>query len=148
MFDHIFSKFLKIVSLLGPDSRPSFEDELTQPTVDTSETSNEQQSSATPGRDLQNFFMRRMSDILTQLVTRTTSETDQESPETGIPTATNNPQSNDSNASSHSSTTDSSHTQSPTQAQNTTTETNTTTHSNEEDSQSNVSFSRKSRIYV
>ncbi|CAF1102452.1 unnamed protein product [Rotaria sp. Silwood1] len=86
----------------GPDSRPLNEEEQTEPTINPTESSNEQQSTTTPGRDLQNFFMRRMSDILTQLVTRTTSETEQtnEETETTTPTTTdtpNNAQSNETN---------------------------------------------------
>ncbi|CAF3988656.1 unnamed protein product, partial [Rotaria sordida] len=83
----------------GPDSRPFNEEEQIEPTIDQSQSSNnEQQSPSTttiPGRNLQNFFMRRMSDILTQLVTHTTSETDQTDQE--IETTTNNIQTNETN---------------------------------------------------
>lgn len=51
----------------GPDARPSNENEPTEST----------------GRNVQNFFMQRMSEILTQLVSRTTSdqsETTEENP--------------------------------------------------------------------
>ncbi|CAF3255908.1 unnamed protein product [Rotaria sp. Silwood2] len=83
----------------GPDSRPIQEEEQIEPTTNQSESSNEQQSTTTttPGRDLQNFFMRRMSDILTQLVTRTTSETEQTNQETETTTTPNNTQTNETN---------------------------------------------------
>ncbi|UJR14015.1 hypothetical protein I4U23_001014 [Adineta vaga] len=65
----------------GPDSRPSNEeDELSSsspPITNPSNESNEQQPSTTSGRNLQNFFMQRMSDILTQLVTGSPSESEQ-----------------------------------------------------------------------
>ncbi|CAF3944578.1 unnamed protein product [Rotaria sordida] len=83
----------------GPDSRPFNEEEQIEPTIDQSQSlNNEQQSPSTttiPGRNLQNFFMRRMSDILTQLVTHTTSETDQTDQE--IETTSNNIQTNETN---------------------------------------------------
>ena len=79
---------------LGPESRPMNEHqevqsstttttsdnnnntEQAQPTSNNSNTT-EPQTTANRGRNLQNFFMQRMSDILTQLVanTETNSET-------------------------------------------------------------------------
>ncbi len=62
--------FLNKISISsGPDSRPSNEEE-SEPTTNQSEP-----SPTVPGRNVQNFFMQRMSDILTQLVTSATSET-------------------------------------------------------------------------
>ena len=52
----------------GPDSRP-VNNEPSQPTADSPPTS-------VPDRSPQNVFMQRMSDLLTQLVTRTTTNTD------------------------------------------------------------------------
>jgi len=62
----------------GPDSRPSNGEveEESEPTTNQPDSSNEQPSSTTSARNLQNFFMQRMSDILTQLVTGPTSETE------------------------------------------------------------------------
>jgi hypothetical protein len=65
----------------GPDSRPSNEEESEQ-TANPSDPSTE----APPGRNPQNFFMQRMSDLLTQLVTRTTSEPEESE---SIPTPNN-----------------------------------------------------------
>ncbi|CAF1290185.1 unnamed protein product [Adineta steineri] len=77
----------------GPESRPSNEEEVVVEETATvpvqSDSSDEQQSSSTSGRNLQNFFMQRMSDILTQLVTSSTSETEQTNEETEIATTTN-----------------------------------------------------------
>ncbi|CAF4420320.1 unnamed protein product, partial [Adineta steineri] len=74
----------------GPESRPSNEEEVVVEETATvpvqSDSSNEQQS---PNRNLQNFFMQRMSDILTQLVTSSTSEIEQTNEETEIATTTN-----------------------------------------------------------
>ncbi|CAM4750202.1 unnamed protein product [Rotaria magnacalcarata] len=81
----------------GPDTRPFTEEEPTERIINPSESSNEQQSSTTSGHHSQNFFMRRMSDILTQLVTRTTSETMETSPERETTATSNNVETNDNN---------------------------------------------------
>lgn len=71
---------------IGPDARPSNE-ELIETTTDQSESST---NTTLPGRGVQNFLMQRMSDILTQLVSRTTSETE----DTEATTTSNNAQTN------------------------------------------------------
>lgn len=78
--------------LLGPNSRPSNEEETTSPAATTSAdepSTGDSQPSATPNRNLQNFFMQRMSDILTQLVTRSTSDENEGERTTSTTTETN-----------------------------------------------------------
>ncbi|CAF2987999.1 unnamed protein product [Rotaria socialis] len=120
----------------GPDARPSTEEEPTESIINPSESSNEQQSSTTPGHHLQNFFMRRMSDILTQLVTRTTSETGETSPERETTATSNNVETNDNNIQSLS-TTENPIVQPPVSMQHSTIA--NTNHHDEEDNLSNFS---------
>ncbi|CAF0943540.1 unnamed protein product [Adineta ricciae] len=89
----------------GPDSRPMNEHEKAQPstTTTTSDNNNDTeqsqptsdnsntnvpQTTANRGRNLQNFFMQRMSDILTQLVANTETNSETNEPSTTETTAT------------------------------------------------------------
>ena len=58
----------------GPESRPSNAAVATEATENAAEPANEQQGTGDHRRNLQHFFMQRMSDILTQMVTGTRSE--------------------------------------------------------------------------
>ncbi len=130
--------------MLGPDSRPSNEEE-SEPTTNQSESS---ETTTIPGHGVQNFFMQRMSDILTQLVTRTSTTTETE--ETEPATTLNNTQTNQSpiiaESNDNRTTRDSPAVQtppSPSLAQNSATPTTTNNNTNdddEDDNESDVSF--------
>lgn len=70
-----------LLGLVGPDARPSTEAEASESANHPAEPTDDQEDSVRRGRNLQNTFMQRMSDIFTQLVTRTTSETEHASDE-------------------------------------------------------------------
>ncbi|CAF1334471.1 unnamed protein product [Adineta ricciae] len=94
----------------GPDSRPSNEEEST-PVSNPSDEPDQQP----PGRNLQNFFMQRMSDILTQLVAGSQADADQTQSTTTDATSsspqTENPATSQSSTSVSNSATSSSATQ-------------------------------------
>ena len=68
-----------LLGLVGPDARPSTEAEASESVNHPADPTDDQEDSVRRGRNLQNTFMQRMSDIFTQLVTRTTSDTELES---------------------------------------------------------------------
>jgi hypothetical protein len=63
-----------ITFFVGPDARPLNTTDTSESLVNSSETLHDHSTSTARSRNLQNFLMQRMSDILTQFVARTASE--------------------------------------------------------------------------